>query len=572
MKVRSTLAILLALFALLTLLDRFVLLEMLARRTALPLLLAAATALAAIAVGALVRRSRVVDLPLDLLIGYPLFGTVAYLVGLLRISNATMLPLLIAGAIGGAWLLLARYGGHHESAPDAKLPLEWPALAVAAVLACGFVAAQAPPSSLDELAYHLAVPQTWVLEGRVTELPLNSHSYFPAGIESADLPLLTLLGPIDGGIASHFLHLLAAIATTALILRKSASWLATAAIVTAPALAATAGWSLVEWPLVGLFVALWTLLESEDLNGASAATAAGLLTKYTFAPFALLAWAVKRRIPRWPALLGLVFYARNLILTLNPFAPFFAHDAPHVSGFRALALADYVFEGKFLDEALGASILALPVFAAGAIAAGTAILALLLFFLAPSSRILVPFLAVGATSAAPELRRRVLRAFIAIAVVIQTFLVVMLTARAGAFATIAGAGSDEEYLRKQRPAQTAVEWLNASLPHDSRALVVGLNETYWFAQPVRGGGNFDGERISRYLEVPAPEALRERLRADGITHVAVVTTPIRTTDEQKRQERETRLSSGAQKMLAQTLDHYASNVISRGNATLFTLK
>jgi hypothetical protein len=89
-----------------------------------------------------------------------------------------------------------------------------PHIAILAVLACAFVAAQAPPSSLDELAYHLAVPHTWVLEGRAVALPLLSHSWFPLGIESADLPSLSLLGAIDGGIASHFLHLFAAIAMT----------------------------------------------------------------------------------------------------------------------------------------------------------------------------------------------------------------------------------------------------------------------------------------------------------------------------------------------------------------------
>jgi hypothetical protein len=571
MKIRYVLATLLALFALLTLLDRFVLLEMLVLRIAVPLLLAAIAALAAMATGALVRRTRRVDVALDLLIGYPVFGTLAFLVASVHVSMATMLPLLIAGAIGGGWLLLARYADHERAVVE-RVPLSWPAIAVATVIACGFVAAQAPPSSLDELAYHLAIPQTWMLEGRAIELPLNSHSYFPLGIESADLTLLAVAGPIDGGIAVHLLHLFAAVATTALILRRTSSWLATAAIVTTPALAVTAGWAVLEWPLVGLFVALWTLLESDDVKGASAATAAGLLTKYTFAPFALLAWVVKRRVPHWTALLGFVFYARNLLLTLNPFAPFFTQDAPHVAGFRALALADYVFEGTFLDEALGASILVLPVFAVGTIAAGSALLALLLFFLAPSSRILVPFLAVGAASAAPVLKRRSIAIVTAIAVVIQTFLVVLLTARAGSFSMMAGAAAEDEYLRKQRPAQTEVEWLNAALPQTSRTLLVGLNETYWFSHRVRGGGNFDGPRVSRYLDMPTPEALRERLRADGITHVAVVTAPLRTTVEEKRQERETRLSVGAQKMLALTLDRYASNVTSHGNATLFTLR
>src|SRR6185436_16110206 len=142
----------------------------------------------------------------------------------------------------------------------------------------------------------------------------------------------------------------------------------------------------------GLFVVTFIALERDDTRTASAATAAGLLTKYTFLPFAVVAWAIRRKRPHAIALAGLVFFVRNAIHTFNPFAPFFGLDAPHVSGYRALALADYVFEGRFVDEAIGASIVALPAFATGAIALGCVAIALVLFFLAPSSRILVPYL------------------------------------------------------------------------------------------------------------------------------------------------------------------------------------
>lgn len=571
MKFRTIAAVLLALFAILTLLDRFVLVELLVRRTAIPLLLALAIALAMLPCGALLRRAKHVDLPLDLLIGYPVFGTLLFVAGTLKIAMWTLVPLLVLGAIGGVLPLLRRYGDdtHVRVAPP---PLDWAAIAIVIVLACAFVEAQAPPASLDELAYHLAVPHTWVLEGRAIELPLNSHSYFPLGIESVDTLPLLLLGNLTGGLTSHFLHLIAAMAAILLVARRTQSWLATAAIATTPALAITAGWSLVDWPLAGQFAALYLALEEDDLNTASAATAAGLLTKYTFAPFALVAWAIKRRVPRWPALLGIVFFARNLILTGNPFAPFLGADSPSVSHYRELALADYIFEGKFIDEAIGASILALPAFATGGIALASIALAVLLFFLAPSSRILVPFLIAPSISAAPALKRRVFAVFIAIAVVIQTFLVVWFTARGDAFSLMAGTASEVDYLRRQRASFAAVEWVNATLPKNARLLVVGGTETYWYARPVRGGGNFDGPRVSRYLEVPTPEALRERFRGDGITHVALITAAPPTASPRKKEERQTTLSPAAQRMLAQTLDRYASNVTTRGNAVLFTLR
>lgn len=568
MRLRYVLGTLLALFALLTLVDRFVLVELLLRRAALPLLVALAVALACVGAGALARRAEEGDAPLDFVIGYPLFGAACFLVGVVKVATWTIVPLVILGAIVGVVKLLAGW----KSTPAAVRTGIGGMLAVAAVIGCGFVWAQAPPSSLDELAYHLAVPQAWVLEGRAIELPLLSHSYFPLGIESADLAPLLLLGPSDGGVASHFLHLFAALATSILIARRTQSWLATAAIVTTPALAITAGWSLVEWPLVGLFVIAYVALERDDLRTASAATAAGLMTKYTFLPFAILLWAWKRRRPHWIAFAGLLFFLRNLILTFNPVAPFFSADAPHVTGYRALALADYVFEPTFIDEALGAAIITLPAFAAGFVAAASALFALALFFLAPSSRILVPFLVVPSLSGAAALKKRWFAVLMAMGVVVQTFLVVWFTARGGAFSLLAGGVSEDDYLRKQRPSYAAISWVNQSLPADARALVVGTGETFWFTRRVRGGGNFDGPRVSRYLDAPSSDALRERLRADGITHVVLLQLPVPTNVDRKVEERQTTLSPAAQRMLATMLDRYAATVTTRDDAAVFTLR
>ena len=79
--------------------------------------------------------------------------------------------------------------------------------------------------------------------------------------------------------------------------------------------------------------------------------------------------------------------------------------------------------------------------------------------------------------------------------------------------------------------------------------------------------------MSRYLDAPSAEALYSRLRADGITHVAVFAPPPPPTrDEKKIEERETALSPAAQRALALMLDHFAASVTARGNSTLFTLK
>jgi len=571
-KTRTVLAVLVALFALLTLLDRFVLVELFVRRTGLPLLAACVEALAILAAGALARRAKTIDAPTDFLVGYPIFGTLCFLAGLVRINAWTMGALVLLGALASGRLIWRRPAATGDETSPAQ-PAWTPAfLAVAAILACGFVAAQAPPVSLDELVYHAAVPWQWTLEGRAAELSLNSHSYFPLGIESADLPLFAILGQLGGGIASHFLHLLAAIATIALIARRTQSWLATAAIATTPALAITAGWSLVDWPLAGLFVVLFVALESDDADTASAATAAGLLTKYTFLPFALVAWLLARKRPRWPVLLGLVFFVRNLVLTGNPAMPFFSAGAPHVAGYRELALADYIFDGSFIDESLGASLLALAVFAGGRIALASLALGVALFFLAPSARILVPYFAVAAMTATPEFRKRIFSVLLGIAIVIQTFLVVWMTARAGAFTLLAAGTTDEQYVARARPASQAIRFLNETLPPGSRTLLIGTGETFWLERRARGGGNLDSARMSRYLELQTPEALRERLRRDGITHVAVVNVAPPTRVAIKREERQTTLTPAAQRMLAIVLNRYTATVASRPDVTLFELR
>ena len=242
-----------------------------------------------------------------------------------------------------------------------------------------------------------------------------------------------------------------------------------------------------------------------------------------------------------------------------------------MAAYRAPFLSDYVFDGHFLDESLGASLIAACTLSAGALAWILVIVAVLLFLLAPSSRILLPFLAIpAARSIRPT---HLMRVLLALSIVAQLFLIGYFVDRSGAFSLLAATASDQEFLTKQRPSFTTAQAIDALLPADARALVIGLNETFWFAHRVRGGGNFDGPRVSRYLELPTAEALYSRLKNDGITHVAVVApSPATTAVAQKLAERDATLTPEAQRILAQTLDRYASNVTSRGGATVFTLK
>jgi hypothetical protein len=600
-KIQRIVSIVIALYLLLVLIDRFVLVELLRMRVGLSVLLAIFGAFAIVGVGFAVRgalarawRAEDLDLPRDFLLGYPIFGALCFLVGTVNISSWSMGIVLVVCGAGGIYVLVRRLESRPPVMPVIAEPLVLIALAI--VFLCALIAAQAPPSSLDELAYHLAVPWTWVKEHRAIDLPLISHSYFPLGIESADLPLLTILGQLAGGIASHFLHLGAAVAATAMLFRLSrGNALALAAIVTTPALALIAGWSLVDWPLIGICAILVVALDDDDIPTIAAAIAAGLLTKYTFVAFAVVGggvWGVGRRRKATPPAaerglnshsplptphslitalaIGSIFFIRNLILTANPIAPFFTAAAPHVAGYRAPFLSDYVFDGHFLDESLGASLIAACTLSAGMLPWILIAVAVLLFLLAPSSRILLPFLAIPA--ARSHNPRRLMRVLLGLAIVVQLFLIGFFTDRGGAMSLLSATASDAEFLMKQRSSFKTVQSIDAVLPADARALVIGLNETFWFTRRVRGGGNFDGPRISRYLEVGTPEALYARLKNDGITHVAVVAPAPATAVPQKLAERETALSPAAQRILAQTLDHYASNVAPGAGATVFTLK
>jgi hypothetical protein len=589
-----------ALYLLLVLLDRFVLVELLVRRVGLSILLASFEALAIIGAGFAVRgviarawRTDDTDLPRDFLLGYPIFGALCFLVGTLNVSPWSMGALLVVFGVGGLYVVVRRFEHGLPAIPPLAEPLAL--MAIAIIFLCALIAAQAPPSSLDELAYHLAVPWTWVMEHRAVDLPLISHSYFPLGIESADLPLLAILGQMGGGIASHFLHLGAALAATSMLFRLArGNALAVAAIVTTPALALIAGWSLVDWPLIGICAALVLAIDTDDVATLSMAIAAGLLTKYTFIPFAIIALAVmwfRRRsdsqsdrtrgrtgesglrfLSFLPGMaIGSIFFFRNLILTANPIAPFLSAAPPHVAGYRAPFLSDYVFDGHFIDESLGASLMAACTLSAGTLAWILAGVAVLLFLLAPSSRILLPFLVIPAARALRP--THFMRVLLGLAIAVQLFLVGYFVDGSGAFSLISGKVSDSELLTRQRFSFAAARTIDALLPADARALVVGLNETFWFNHRVRGGGNFDGPRVSRYLEAPTAEALYARLKHDGITHVALVAPAAATTAiPQKLAERDTSLTPQAQRTLAQTLDHFAASVSSRGAATVFTLR
>ena len=141
---RRIFAIVIAIYLLLVLIDRFVLVELLFQRVAIPVLFAIAAALACIGTGFLARRGRR-DFAVNLLVGYPIFGTICFLVGLFKISPWTMVP--VVGILGGVGAISV---GTVFRPPGGLKPAATLVLVLIAISA--FIAAQAPPSTLDDPA------------------------------------------------------------------------------------------------------------------------------------------------------------------------------------------------------------------------------------------------------------------------------------------------------------------------------------------------------------------------------------------------------------------------------------
>lgn len=550
-------------------------------------------------------------------VGLPIFGSVCFLVGLWSTSvlaqSAVVGVFVTFGAIGVArW---TRETGEtrptevgHRTRWQASRFVDFVLLGVT-VLA-GVVVAMLPPFTLDELAYHLAVPKAWVADGVVSELPLISHSYFPFGVESASLPLLTGLGS-PGGSASHFLHLFAAIAAMALLRdeleRRGHSLAAAAAFFSTPALAVTAGWSWVEWPLIAICIATLIELMREEPDGPflAMAIAAGLLTKYTFLPFLALTalpFLLRRESHLWMArqlffgaIGGSLFFIRNQLLTNNPFYPFLETDAPSVGGYRdagglLATFETFVFDRRFVDESLGIGVFLIAAVAVAfvrrvssmplriAVVLNALFGVGLLLVAAPSSRIVLPFFVVPlfVASAVIESLAPVARSAISIALrvaaVAQLAIVILYVATFEPFALLSGKESDEAFLSRHRRFYTELSWLNEQLPAEAKTLVVGAQELYWLHGRVRGGGNFDGARVAAYVSWPD---LTERLKRERFTHVAILGSGLRVgepSEDVKLRERETVLSPEVASRLRGTLLADATVVGRRGMTMLFELR
>jgi hypothetical protein len=524
-----------------------------------PLLAASVILLAAVACGRFVIRD--CSLADALLIGVPLFGTLAGLVAWAGVAVEAMEIVLTAGlAITGSLFLLRRR-------PALVLPSWESVLLLTVPVALGIVEAITPVSSPDELVYKLAIPHGYLLEGRMLELPLNSHSYLVMALDLASLPAL-LLG---GGIAAKLVHFVLFLCTLAVAHRLAGRFVARPALIVAaiawtPALLVIAGWAWHEWVVIGLLLLAFDRLERwlddtvpDDLVTAAAAAGAAISVKYTALPAVAVLGAIAFvRAPRLrrrslagaagiAAAVGAAFYLRNLIWAGSPIAPLLLPNAPQLVNFRGggaiagwldLFRGAYLFDRRYIDEALG---LTMPLAALTGVFAlratdqrlrdlawlGAAQLPLLVS-LAPVPRNLTASLAPLAMAGGAVLAGRLARTPIRIALVSLTALA--LAAQLGIALVVLGSyelvpyltgqESASAYIARSRRFATVYEWIDRNTPPNSRLLLLGENRTYYLNRPSIAGGNLDGPRIADWLSrFSTPSQLETELRARGVTHI-----------------------------------------------------
>lgn len=182
--------------------------------TLLALALFAALVVACAGVGGLLlRRVRPSLLPIEggvfaVTLGMGMIGYAVLALGLLRLLQPGVLGGLLALlSLAGAVLLVKnrRKEEKKEAKPAGFLGLAC-ALGLGILGLCTIIAALAPPGGLewDSLSYHLAVPKTYLREGRIFFIPYDHHSNFPFALQML-YTLMLGLGSIGAAKLCHWL-------------------------------------------------------------------------------------------------------------------------------------------------------------------------------------------------------------------------------------------------------------------------------------------------------------------------------------------------------------------------------
>jgi hypothetical protein len=507
-------------------------------------------------------------LPDCLFVGIPVYGTLLGAVALVASPLETVVAVLtLVLAAFGALVLIRR-----RPAWTTRLSVR-DVLFLGPPVALAILGATTPVASPDELVYKLAIPREYVLHGGMVELPLHSHSYFPAAFGLASLPALVM----SGGIAAKLLHLAVYLLTLGVIRRLGdrldpPAGLSSATVVAwTPAWMLIAGWGWPDWGVVGLLLLSyerWLSFRERDDSGDAAlsvlALAGALAARYT-ALLWLVSFAVavlferrRRRAPLGRLLIALAavlavfggfFYLRNLLWTGSPLAPFLLPDSPDLGKFRGEAASGWgtllhgvdVFHRDIVDDSLGIllplCVLASPLALRGrgrrfrelfAIA-----LAQLVVFvtIAPLSRLwmtaLVPLALLGASAAvrlwreSPRPLSLLLSFGAAVALGGQLVLVGYIFVESyDPSPYVVGRETEEQYRFRTREFARPYAWIARFTPPSSRIFLIGENRTFDLDRPAFAAGNLDGPRLSKYLaRFATAKAFAVELRRLGVTHV-----------------------------------------------------
>jgi len=228
------------------------------------------------------------------------------------------------------------------------------ALLIGLGLCSSLIIALAPPLKYDALMYHLVMPQTYIQAGKITGIPWLVMSGMPQGTE-----MLYTLAAFWGGLpaAAVMGWMIAVLAVLGIIGFFSSGFengsriglAAAASLLAGETFVSSTSWAYVDW--TGLLFGVCCLItlnawlhssQNKYLGCAGLFAGLGFTTKYTGGILALCAlavvilWQIRqtksgRRFSMKPwlvfsgaaAAFPLVWLLRNLILTGNPFYPFF---------------------------------------------------------------------------------------------------------------------------------------------------------------------------------------------------------------------------------------------------------
>lgn len=313
---------------------------------------------------------------LQMSIGVGITATAVFVIGLAGYLRFT-LPLLtilslilLRKFIFEWWKDLSKNKAYFSESGLYEKTLPW---IVAALLAVSLITASAPPIHYDALTYHLALPEAYLLNNRITSLPELVRSGMPQLGEMMYLWSASVGGSAAAAVTGWFTGTLAILALFAAMRQEfsqRSAWIGVAALASGTSIISALGWAYIDWfcLLFGL-AGLISLVQWAQNHKTGSLVMAGLFagfaiaSKYTAGVFAVgaLLWIVmisiryQRNILKGATLFLTAailpvfpWLIKNLISTGNPLYPYFSFSGVF-SAKRAAILQNLPPFGNWID-------------------------------------------------------------------------------------------------------------------------------------------------------------------------------------------------------------------------------